>query len=156
MFDFSEQEEIAKGKQRGEFLTWEDLAKMFPPIFGGFRKALKDIEYGRYVIPEGWQIFWVASVTHMDDTIFPEPSKFDPSIFENQASIPPYCYVPFGAGPRICPGYEFARIETLVAIHYLITHFKWKLLCSDNFFSRNPTSFPSKGLPVQITPKKIL
>ncbi|KAH9651623.1 Taxane 13-alpha-hydroxylase [Citrus sinensis] len=151
-----EQEEIAKGKQRGEFLTWEDLAKMFPPIFGGFRKALKDIEYGRYVIPEGWQIFWVASVTHMDDTIFPEPSKFDPSIFENQASIPPYCYVPFGAGPRICPGYEFARIETLVAIHYLITHFKWKLLCSDNFFSRNPTSFPSKGLPVQITPKKIL
>lgn len=92
----------------------------------------------------------------MDDTIFPEPSKFDPSIFENQASIPPYCYVPFGAGPRICPGYEFARIETLVAIHYLITHFKWKLLCSDNFFSRNPTSFPSKGLPVQITPKKIL
>lgn len=56
MFDFSEQEEIAKGKQRGEFLTWEDLAKMFPPIFGGFRKALKDIEYGRYVIPEGWQV----------------------------------------------------------------------------------------------------
>lgn len=92
----------------------------------------------------------------MDDSIFPEPSKFDPSIFENQASIPPYCYVPFGAGPRICPGYEFARIEILVAIHYLVTHFKWKLLCSDNFFSRNPTPVPTKGLPVKITPKMIL
>ncbi|CAI9773438.1 unnamed protein product [Fraxinus pennsylvanica] len=51
-------EEIKKNKPSGEFLTWEDLAKMkytgrvametlrmIPPVFGGFRKTLKDIEY---------------------------------------------------------------------------------------------------------------
>lgn len=32
-----------------------EIQRMFPPIFGGFRKALKDIKYGGYVIPEGWQ-----------------------------------------------------------------------------------------------------
>lgn len=65
----AEQEGIAKSKPRGELLTWEDLAKMkctwkvaletlrmFPPIFGGFRKAVKDIEYNGYIIPEGWQV----------------------------------------------------------------------------------------------------
>ncbi|XVE50605.1 hypothetical protein DITRI_Ditri01bG0176800 [Diplodiscus trichospermus] len=161
-----EQEEIAKSKHKGEHLTWEDLAKMkytwkvametlrlFPPVFGGFRKAVKDIEYGGYLIPKDWQIFWVTSMTQMDESIFPEPSKFEPARFENPASIPPYCLIPFGGGPRICPGYEFARIETLVSIHYLVTGFTWKLL-SDNFFSRDPTPVPTKGLPVEISPRK--
>ncbi|KAK9269224.1 hypothetical protein L1049_000994 [Liquidambar formosana] len=164
-----EQEEIAKNKNSGEFLTWEDLAKMkytwrvametlrmFPPVFGGFRRVLKDIEYGGYLIPKGWQILWVASMTHMENSIFPEPSKFDPTRFENQASVPPHCYIPFGGGPHMCPGNEFARIETLVAIHYLVTRFTWKLCYTDNFFSRDPMPKPTQGLPVYIVPKKPL
>ncbi|XWS09813.1 hypothetical protein CRYUN_Cryun39dG0021500 [Craigia yunnanensis] len=162
-----EQEEIAKSKPNGELLTWEDLAKMkytwkvametlrlFPPIFGGFRKAVKDFEYGGYLIPKDWQIFWVTGMSQMDNSIFPEPSKFDPTRFENPASIPPYCFIAFGGGPRICPGYEFARIETLVSIHYLVTRFTLKLL-SDNLFSRDPMPVPTKGLPVQISPRKL-
>ncbi|CAK7338471.1 unnamed protein product [Dovyalis caffra] len=164
-FCFAEQEEIANSKPKGELLTWEELAKMkytwrvaqetlrmFPPIFGGFRKAVKDIEYDGYLIPEGWQIFWVTNMTHTDNTIFPEPSKFDPSRFENQVSIPPYCFIPFGGGPRMCPGYEFARIETLVTIHHLVTQFTWELL-ADNFFKRDPMPVPTKGLPIQIVQK---
>ncbi|KAF7815807.1 taxadiene 5-alpha hydroxylase-like [Senna tora] len=160
-----EQEEIAKSKHAGEPLTWEDLVKMkytwrvaletlriVPPIFGGFRKTVKDIEYEGYLIPKGWQIFWVSAMTHMDSNIFPEPSKFDPSRFENQASIPPYCFVSFGGGPRICPGYEFAKYETLVAIHYLVTRFTWKL-CADTTFSRDRMPTPKQGLPVQISPR---
>ncbi|KAI9108571.1 hypothetical protein K1719_020455 [Acacia pycnantha] len=162
-----EQEEIAKSKLASEPLTWEDLNKMkytwrvanetlrmFPPIFGGFRKAVKDIEYGEYIIPQGWQIFWVTAMTHMDNNIFSEPSKFDPSRFENQSSLPPYNFIPFGGGQRICPGYEFARIETLVAIHYLVTRFTWKL-CADNFFKRDPMPTPTQGLPIQIWPRKL-
>ncbi|KAL0000846.1 hypothetical protein SO802_014627 [Lithocarpus litseifolius] len=92
-------------------------------------------------------------MTQMDTSIFPEPSKFDPSRFENQASVPPYSFVAFGGGPRICPGYEFARIGTLVVIHYIITHVTWKL-CADNSFSRNPMPVPTQGLPIQLVPKK--
>ncbi|KAK4420767.1 cytochrome [Sesamum alatum] len=164
-----EQEEIRKSKLSGELLTWEDLGKMkytwrvametlrtIPPIFGGFRKTVEDIEYQGYLIPKGWQIFWVTSMTHMDGNIFPEPSKFDPDRFGNAAAIPPYCYVPFGGGPRICPGYEFAKIETLVTIHHLITRFTWKLCCNDDSFRRDPMPAPAQGLPVQIVSKKLL
>ncbi|KAI4308024.1 hypothetical protein L6164_031143 [Bauhinia variegata] len=163
-----EHEEIAKNKLPGHYsLTWEDLSKMkytwrvametlrmVPPVFGGFRKALTDIEYEGYLIPKGWQIFWVTAMTHMDNNIFPEPLKFDPARFENQASIPPYCFIPFGGGPRICPGYEFARIETLVTIHYLVTRFTWKLSADDGF-SRDPMPAPTQGLPMQIWPRKL-
>ncbi|PSS06142.1 Cytochrome P450 716B1 like [Actinidia chinensis var. chinensis] len=164
-----EQEDVAKSKSSGELLTWEDLTKMkytwkvametlrlVPPVFGGFRKALKDVDYGGYLIPQGWNIFWVTSMTHMDANIFQEPSKFDPARFENQATIPPYCFVPFGGGARICPGSEFARIETLVTIHHLVTRFTWKLCCTDDTFSRDPMPVPNQGLPIQIMPKKLL
>ncbi|POO00378.1 Cytochrome P450, E-class, group I, partial [Trema orientale] len=163
-----EQEEIARTKVAGEYLTWEDLAKMkytwrvametlrmVSPIFGGFRRALKDFEYGGYLIPKGWQIFWASPMTHMDSNIYPEPSKFDPNRFENQASVPPYSFVAFGGGPRMCPGNEFARIETLITIHYLVTRFTWKL-CADSSFRRDPMPVPAQGLLLQIQQKKPL
>ncbi|KAK4491719.1 hypothetical protein RD792_002488 [Penstemon davidsonii] len=162
-----EQEEIKNSKPSGELLNWEDLAKMkyswrvameilrtIPPIFGGFRKTLEDIEYEGYLIPKGWQIFWVTSMTHMDGNIFPEPCTFDPTRFEDPAAIPPYSYIPFGGGARICPGYEFAKIETLITIHYLVTQFTWKLCCSDNCFRRDPLPVPTQNLPIQIVSKK--
>ncbi|XP_030453530.1 cytochrome P450 716B1-like [Syzygium oleosum] len=160
-----EQEEVAKSKILGEPLTWEDLARMrytwrvametlrmVPPVFAGFRVAVKDIDYGGYLIPKGWQIFWASSMTHMDESIFPEPSKFDPARFENQMSVPPYSFVAFGGGPRVCPGNEFARIETLAAIHYLVTQYSWEL-CSDDHYIFDPMPVPTQGLLLRIVAK---
>lgn len=33
-----------------------ETMRMFPPIFGGFRQAAKDIEFDGYIIPKGWQV----------------------------------------------------------------------------------------------------
>ncbi|KAL9661289.1 hypothetical protein QQ045_026113 [Rhodiola kirilowii] len=161
-----EQEAIAKAKGSDEALRWEDLAKMkytwrvamevlrmYPPVFGGFRKAVKDIQYDGYIIPKNWQIFWETSKTHMDASIFPKPDKFSPERFENQASIPPYCYIPFGGGPRICPGNEFARIEILATVHYLVTNFTWKLSSDDISYKRDPMPEPHQGLLLHLFPK---
>ncbi|XP_072950911.1 beta-amyrin 28-monooxygenase-like isoform X3 [Typha angustifolia] len=162
-----EQEEIAKNKALGDALTWDDLAKMkytwcvametlrmIPPVFGSFRKALKDLEFEGYSIPKGWQVFWGSSVTQLDAKNFHEPRKFDPARFENQSSIPPYCFVAFGGGPRLCPGIEFARIETLVMMYYLVSQFKWKLCCKDDTFKRDPMPSPMHGLPIELELKK--
>jgi cytochrome P450 len=69
MVIIAEQKQIAQSKQKGELLTWDDLAKMkyswrvaqetlrmVSPIFGGFRKAVQDLEYDGYLIPKGWQV----------------------------------------------------------------------------------------------------
>ncbi|KAK4838311.1 hypothetical protein QYF36_012782 [Acer negundo] len=32
-------------------------------------------------------------------------------------------FTPFGGGPRLCPGYELARVELSVFLHHLITRF---------------------------------
>ncbi|CAN6205551.1 unnamed protein product [Urochloa humidicola] len=156
-----EHEEIARNKAGGEALTWEDLQsmrftwrvaletlRMIPPIFGSFRRALEDIEFDGYVIPKGWQVFWASSVTHMDPGAFKNPEKFDPARFETPA--PPYSFVAFGGGQRLCAGIEFARVETLVTMHHLVRRFRWKLCCKENTFVRDPMPSPLLGLPIEL------
>ncbi|WVZ62171.1 hypothetical protein U9M48_011948 [Paspalum notatum var. saurae] len=132
-----EHEEIAKSKDDGEALTWDDLAKMkftwrvaletlrlVPPIFGNFRRATQDLEFDGYLIPKGWQ------------------------------SAPPCSFVAFGAGPRICVGMELAKIETLVTMHYLVRWFRWKLCCkAEDTFARDPMPSPLHGLPIELEHK---
>ncbi|KAJ6797551.1 cytochrome P450 716B1-like [Iris pallida] len=161
-----EQEEIANSKASKEDpLTWDDVAKMkytwrvameilrmIPPLFGARRTAVRDVEYDGYTIPKGWNALWLASVTQMDATIFPEPAKFDPTRFENP-SIPAYSFQAFGGGLHACPGNEFARLETLVTMHYLVTRFDWKLCCKPDGLRRNPSPSPTKGLPIRLEPR---
>lgn len=89
----------------------------------------------------------------MDEHIFEDPNKFDPTRFEKQSSVPPCSFVAFGGGPRMCPGNEFARMETLVMMHYVATRFNWSLCCEENGFSRDPMPSPSQGLPVELEHK---
>ncbi|KAI3680548.1 hypothetical protein L6452_35321 [Arctium lappa] len=163
-----EQGEIAKNKTPGEALTWEDLTKMKytwrvasemlrinPPVVLSFRRTVQDIEYGGYIIPKGWQILVSQSMTHMDNSIFQNPTMFNPTRFEKNApSPPPFCFVAFGAGPRMCPGIEFAKMETLAMMHRLVTQFTWVLFNNDEPFKRIPMPEFDKGLTVRIMPIK--
>jgi len=43
--------------------TWkaaQETLRLVPSAFGSFRKTIRDIEYGGYTIPKGWQVmsFW--------------------------------------------------------------------------------------------------
>ena len=96
---------------------------------------------------------YATNMTHWSPDIFPDPGRFDPARFEDPSAIPPYGFVPFGGGARICPGNEFAKVETLVAVHHIVTRFRWKLAAGfDGSFSRSPMPYPSQGLLIDIEP----
>ncbi|KAJ6938927.1 cytochrome P450 family protein [Populus alba x Populus x berolinensis] len=72
-----EHDDIMNKRRSGENLTMEDTKKMkytwqvaresmrlFPPIFGSFRKAIVDIEYEGFTIPKGWKV-------HINSESFP-------------------------------------------------------------------------------------
>ncbi|KAB5532243.1 hypothetical protein DKX38_018913 [Salix brachista] len=125
-----------------------------PPIIGNFRHAWRDTTFNSYDIPKGCQVFWLATSTHLDSKKFEDPVKFNPSRFDTnpKSSDPPCTYLPFGAGPRVCPGADFARTEVLLIIHHLITNYKWTAMVEDELVVRDPMPFPNKGLPVKIYP----
>ncbi|KAL6124341.1 hypothetical protein ACLB2K_076854 [Fragaria x ananassa] len=159
-----EQMEIAESKD-GELLdyvyvrkmkyTWHvvcEVLRLQPPTSGTFREAMSDFVYEGYLIPKGMKIHWNVHATHKNPEYFPDPHKFDPSRFEGHGP-PPYSYVPFGGGPRMCPGKEHARYEILVFLHNLVTKFKWEMVYPDEKMVVDPVPFPSKGLPLHVFPR---
>lgn len=65
----TEHANIMNNKGPDEILTLENTKKMkytwqvaresmrlFPPIFGSFRKAIADIEFDGFTIPKGWKV----------------------------------------------------------------------------------------------------
>ncbi|KAF6143064.1 hypothetical protein GIB67_041132 [Kingdonia uniflora] len=134
--------------------TWrvaQELMRIIPPVFGNFREAAKDLYFCGCFIPKGWQVFWVSHGTQMNEDIFENPKVFDPSRFENPTKpIPPFTYVPFGGGPHMCSGNEFARVEILTIIHHMVTKFEWSQVIPDETITRQPLPYPSMGLPINI------
>jgi cytochrome P450 len=125
--------------------------RLVPPIFGNFKRAVEDVEFDGHLIPKGWQLLSAINMTQWDPAIFPDPGRFDPARFDGP--IPPYSFVAFGGGVRVCPGNEFARVEALVAMHYIVTRFRWKLAAGcDGSFSRHPLPSPAQGLLIDIEP----
>ena len=99
------------------------------------------------------QIYWSAHSTHKNPEYFPDPYKFNPSRFEGTGPAP-YTFVPFGGGPRMCPGKEYARLEILVFVHNLVKRYKWEKLIPDEKIVVNPMPVPEKGLPIRLFPLK--
>lgn len=163
---YQEQMAIAKSKAPGELLNWDDIQKMKyswnvacevirlnPPAQGAFREAINDFIFDGFSIPKGWKLYWSANSTHKNPEYFPEPEKFDPSRFEGTGPAP-YTYVPFGGGPSMCPGKEYARMELLVFMHNLVKRFKCETLFPNGNVTYNPTPIPAKGLPVRLIPHR--
>lgn len=66
---------------------------------------------------------------HMDPEYFPNPEKFDPDRFspENggaKAYMERGVFMPFGQGPRICPGNRFAYAQSKIGIAALVKNFE--------------------------------
>lgn len=161
-----EHEDVAKSKELA-WLQWKDLQKMrysmnvvaevmrlMPPVTGAFREALVDFTYAGYTIPKGWKLYWSTGSTHKDPVLYPNPEKFDASRFEGSGSNP-FSYVPFGGGPRMCLGHEFARINILIFLHNMVTRFKWNLAIPDEAIGYDPMLSPQQGLPLRLLPRRL-
>ncbi|KAB5512572.1 hypothetical protein DKX38_029600 [Salix brachista] len=158
--------EIQKLKAPGEVLTWNDTQKMkytwcvvcevmrlSPPGHGGFREAIADFSYADFTIPKGWKVLWSVHSTHKNPKYFRDPERFDPSRFERNG-IEPYSFVPFGGGPRMCPGKEYARLAILVFMHNVVTQFRWEKVIQDEKIIYMSIPMPACGLPITLHPHK--
>nr|AHF45909.1 CYP716Y1 [Bupleurum falcatum] len=168
MYDrvFREQMEVAKTKGKDELLNLDDLQKMnytwnvacevlriATPTFGAFREVIADCTYEGYTIPKGWKLYYAPRFTHGSAKYFQDPEKFDPSRFEGDGA-PPYTFVPFGGGLRMCPGYKYAKIIVLVFMHNIVTKFKWEKVNPNEKMTVGIVSAPSQGLPLRLHPHK--
>ncbi|XP_046482183.1 probable cytochrome P450 6a13 [Neodiprion pinetum] len=146
-----------KAASDGE-VTWDGLNSMkyldmvvaetlrkYPPIPVTTRCAVKpyripgtDIE-----LPERTGCIAPIYALHHDPEYYPEPDKFIPERFTDEAKSqrPALAYLPFGSGPRVCIGLRFAEQQTKLGLVKLVENFKITL-CEK---SQNPLQLDPKA-----------
>lgn len=86
--------------------------RKYPPLPVLFRECTKDytISETNVLIKEGTKVAVSSLGLQHDPEYFPDPEVFDPERFspENKERISQMSYIPFGEGPMICIGSEFA------------------------------------------------
>ncbi|MCO5593951.1 hypothetical protein L7F22_047970 [Adiantum nelumboides] len=93
-----------------------------------FRTVAGDgVNYKGYYFPKGWKVVAWLRASHWNPTLFMDPYTFNPERFLEQ---PPKLgqYMPFGHGPRLCPGNMLALLSARMFVHILVTKYKWKLV----------------------------
>lgn len=99
------------------------------------------------------QIYWTVSTTSKDPKHFVNPEAFDPTRYdEGSSALLPYTYVPFGGGPRLCPGKEYARLAILTFLHNVVKKFNWEVVDPKEEIIEGMIPVPSRGLPVRLNP----
>ncbi|XP_056693653.1 3beta,22alpha-dihydroxysteroid 3-dehydrogenase isoform X2 [Spinacia oleracea] len=136
-----EQDKIRAQKgDDNEPLVWNDYKSMpftqcvisetlrVSNIVGGiFRRTLSDVQLNGYTIPKGWKIFAALRGPHMNDEYFKDARTFNPWRWQSDAEkTPANVFIPFGGGPRLCPGYELSRVSISVFLHHLVTNYSWE------------------------------
>lgn len=96
--------------------------RLFPPVWLLSRRATQDIPNEDLLIPNGSIVLISPWLMHRNPDVFPHPDDFRPERWINAAPIPPYHYIPFGAGPRGCIGEHLALEEAVLAISTIVRH----------------------------------
>uniref|UniRef100_A0A6M2DMC5 Putative cytochrome n=1 Tax=Xenopsylla cheopis TaxID=163159 RepID=A0A6M2DMC5_XENCH len=78
------------------------------------------------MLNKGDSIIIPIHALHHDPKYYPNPEVFDPDRFSKDVKEArhPYCYLPFGEGPRICIGLRFAKFQTMVGLISILQDFE--------------------------------
>ncbi|KAB1224115.1 Beta-amyrin 11-oxidase [Morella rubra] len=132
-----EQEEIIKRRpstQKG--LNLKDIKQMeyLPKVIDEmlrmtnmvsfFREAKTDVQINGYTIPKGWKVLVWCGAVHMDPEIYENPQDFNPSRWGEKIKPKPGAFMPFGAGSRLCPGSDLAKLVITTFLHYVLLNYK--------------------------------
>lgn len=116
-------------------LTYTDMViketmRLYPPAFIITREVAEDIELHGYSIKKGSILLMSQYVMHHDARFFPQPEQFRPERFAPgyEEKLPKYAYFPFGGGPRVCIGNQFAQMEAVLVLATIMQSFHLALV----------------------------
>jgi len=106
----------------------QESLRLYPPAWAMSRLSLGPDRLGEYAINSGEGILVSPYVLHHDPASWPDPERFYPDRFqpERVKERHPYAFLPFGGGPRLCIGNQFALMEMQVLLAVLLQRFTSK------------------------------
>ena len=132
----------------------KETLRMWAPVGGLFRQALRDTSVEGYYIPGGTLIslpLW--SMMRCED-YWPNPDLFDPERFSEERREDlshKYAWVPFGGNVHKCIGLHFGGMEVKAILHQMLLKFRWTVApgyAPPMTFATGPV--PADGLPIDL------
>jgi cytochrome P450 len=121
----------------------DEALRLYPPAWVLTRQALEADALGDVELAPGTLVIISPWLLHRRAASWPDPQRFDPGRFVDDpgAATRAGAYLPFGAGPRLCLGREFALVEAVLVLATLLR---------DARFAR-PPGVPVPGVEALVT-----
>lgn len=130
----------------------KESLRLFPSAPFTGRITTQATELGGVALPARTEVLVSPYCLHRDPERWPEPQRFQPARWESLTPTP-FEYAPFGAGPRMCIGAGFARLELQTVLAMLLQRFGLAL-APEARVDRKTTIVmsPRRGVPLLLRP----
>ncbi|WP_128548206.1 cytochrome P450 [Larkinella soli] len=136
----------------------QETMRLYPPAWIFSRQPLRTDQFGEYriVMPGARAVLICPYLLHRDPKYWAAPDRFDPDHFrpERVRERPTYAYLPFGGGPRMCIGNNFALMEMQIVLALLVRSFDFQRVGRKEVEPEpGITLRPKGGIRLQIVPR---
>ncbi|WP_181705779.1 cytochrome P450 [Chthonobacter rhizosphaerae] len=134
----------------------EEAMRLYPPVASLSRAAIEDDAVAGVPIPKGATVVIAPYVLHRHRLLWDDPGRFLPERFLGSAreAVDRFAFLPFGAGPRVCIGAQFAMVEAVLVLSTLVGALRF------TYAGDGPptpvqriTLRPRDGMPMRVAPR---
>ncbi len=133
------QEEVGR-REEAALAAFQEALRLYPPAWVVTRRLPEPLPLGQDLFPKGSTVVLSPYVTQR--RYFEDGEAFRPERFLGERGTPSGRYFPFGLGPRLCLGRDFALLEGMVVLKAFFRR-----------FSLDPIPFPRVLAQVTLRPE---
>lgn len=122
----------------------DETLRLYPPAAFLSRTAQKDDELCGREVRRGDTVILPIYALHRHKKLWENPDRFDPDRFAAGHKTDRFAFLPFGDGPRICIGANFAIQEAVIILATLLARFR---------FARIPGKDPKPVMILTLRPE---
>ena len=136
-------------------MAFKEAMRKKPPVPSIPRRAMRDFTFKGFAIPAGTLVGINPLYTHHMPEIWPDPEKFDPLRFSDEAqrNRHRFAWVPFSGGAHMCLGLHFAYMQAKTFARHFLQNLEVSLEPGYKpDWQMWPIPKPRDGLKVKIKP----